>query len=91
MRGERRIRWSTKGKQERERLAARSIGMARLDTSKAAELRMLAEKFRRRANDMTLLSYVKLMRQAAVDLDAEAALLDEEQPMPLGRHLDIRI
>lgn len=52
---------------------------------------MLAEKFRRRARDMTLLSYVKLMKQAAFDLDAEAALLEEERLMPPGRHLDISV
>ena len=91
MRGERRIPWSTKGKEERVRAVARSHRMGRLDTSKVGELRVLAEKFRRRARDMTLLSYVKLMKQAAFDLDVEAALLDEEQPAPLGRHLDISV
>ena len=65
--------------------------MGRLDTLKAAELRMLAEKFRRRTRDMTLLSYVKLMQRAAIDLDAEAALLDEGRPIQPGRHLDISV
>ena len=91
MRGTRRIPWSTKGKEERVRLAARFLAMGRLDTSKAAELRVLAEKFRRRARDMTLLSYVKLMKQAAFDLEAEATLLEEERQTPPGRHLDISV
>ena len=91
MRGTRRIPWSTKGKEERVRRAARSLAMGRLDTSKAAALRMLAEKFRRRARDMTLLGYVKLMQQAAIDLDVEAALLEEDHPIPPGRHLDISV
>ena len=91
MRGERSVSWSTKGKAERVRWAARSIAMGRLDKSKTAELRMLAEKFRSRARDMTLLSYVRLMQQAAVDLDAEAMLLEEERQTPPGRHLDIRV
>ena len=52
---------------------------------------MLAERFRRRARDMTLLSYVKLMHQAAIDLDAEAMLLEEKRQTPLGRHLDISV
>ncbi len=65
--------------------------MGRLDTSKAAELRLLAEKFRRRAHEMTLVSYVKLMEQTAADLDAEAMMLDEDAPAQPGRRLDIRI
>lgn len=65
--------------------------MGRLDTSKAAELRVLAEKFRRRAKEMTLLNYVNLMRKAASDLDAEARALEQDTPIKPGRHLDIRI
>ncbi len=65
--------------------------MGRLDTSKAGELRVLAEKFRRRANDMSLPNYVEMMRKAADDLEEEADALDQEKPIPLGRHLDIRI
>jgi hypothetical protein len=65
--------------------------MGRLDTSKAGELRMLAEKFRRRAKDMSLMSYVTMMRQAAEDLDAEARSLERQEPIEPGRHLDIRI
>ncbi|MEI9888485.1 MAG: hypothetical protein WDN08_18690 [Rhizomicrobium sp.] len=65
--------------------------MARLDTSRAAELRILAEKFRRRAHEMTLPSYVQLMERTAADLDAEAALLDEDEQARPGRRLDIRI
>ena len=52
---------------------------------------MLAEKFRRRAKDMSLSSYITLMRKAAEDLDAEAHSLEREQPIEPGRHLDIRI
>jgi len=73
------------------RVAARSNCMGRLDTSKAGELRMLAEKFRRRAKEMTLLNYVNLMRKAASDLDAEARALERDIPAKPGRHLDIRI
>jgi hypothetical protein len=65
--------------------------MGRLDTSKAGELRVLAEKFRRRANDMSLPSYVEMMRKAADDLEQEAGAIEQETPIPLGRHLDIRI
>ena len=65
--------------------------MGRLDTSKAGELRVLAEKFRRRASAMTLPNYIALMEHAAEDLEIEAQMLDEEETVPLGRHLDIRI
>jgi hypothetical protein len=65
--------------------------MGRLDTSKAGELRMLAEKFRRRAKDMSLMGYVTLMRKAADDLEAEAGSLERQEPVEPGRHLDIRI
>ncbi len=71
--------------------AVRSIGMGRLDTPKAGELRMLAEKFRRRARDMSLSSYIGLMRKAAEDLDAEARSLERQEPIAPGRHLDIRV
>ncbi len=70
---------------------ARFAYMGRLDTSRAAELRMLAEKFRRRAHEMTLLNYVRLMERAAADLDAEAALLDKAQPIEPRRHLNISV
>lgn len=63
--------------------------MGRLDTSKAAELRVLAEKLRRRAGEMTAASYVEMMRHAADDLDAEAMMLDADVPVPPGRHLNI--
>ena len=65
--------------------------MGRLDTSKAGALRMLAEKFRRRAKDMSLMSYVTLMRKAAEDLESEAGALERHEPVEPGRHLDIRI
>ena len=73
------------------RIATRSTGMGRLDSSKAAELRVLAERFRRRAREMTLVSYVQLMGKAADDLDAEAAALERREPIPPGSRLDIRI
>ena len=91
MHGNARFPWSTNIKQQRIRRVERSACMGRLDTSKAGELRMLAEKFRRRARDMTLLNYMKLMQQAAIDLDAEAAMLEEERTVTPGRHLDISI
>ena len=91
MRRKRRNRWSTNGKQERARRAIRSHGMGRLDTAKAAKLRMLAEQFRRRANEMTLLGYVRMMQQAATDLEAEAESVEDEQPTTPGRHLDISV
>ena len=59
--------------------AVRSTVMGRLDTSKAGELRMLAEKLRRSADEMSLASYVEKMRRTAADLDAEADTLDEER------------
>ncbi len=52
---------------------------------------MLAEKFRRRAHEMTLVNYVRLMERAAADLDAEAAMLDETQPVEPGRRLNISV
>lgn len=67
--------------------------MGRLDTSRAGELRVLAEKLRRRANEMTLLNYIHMMERAADALDREAHQLEieaQEIPKP-GRHLDIRI
>ena len=91
MRGLRRDPWSTHGNQERARPAVRFDGMGRLDTSKAVSLRMLAEQFRRSANEMTLLSYVRMMQQAAIDLDAEAESIEDEQPATPGRHLDISV
>ena len=67
--------------------------MGRLDTSRAGELRVLAEKLRRRARDMTMLSYIDMMERAAGELDAEAMMLEEDaqiRPRP-GRHLNIII
>jgi hypothetical protein len=65
--------------------------MGRLDTSKAGELRVIAEKLRRRAAEMTLPNYVDLMRRAADDLDAEAHMLERPEPPQPGRHLNIII
>lgn len=50
---------------------------------------MLAEKLRRRASAMTLPNYIELMRQAAAELDAEAAMLEEDKPVPPGIHVNI--
>ena len=66
--------------------------MGRLDTSKSGELRVMAEKLRRSAAQMTLPSYVDLMRKAASELDAEAFALEmEPQTLRPGRHLDISV
>lgn len=65
--------------------------MGRLDTSKAGELRVLAEKLRRSAGAMTLVSYIEMMCRAADDLEMEAEMLEEHEPVRPGRHLDIRI
>jgi hypothetical protein len=83
--------WSTNRYAERSDEAARSIGMVRLDTSKAGQLRVLAEQFRRRAAEMTLLNYIKLMHHTADDLDAEASAIEHSEPIRLGSRLDIRI
>ena len=65
--------------------------MGRLDTSKAAQLRVMAENLRRRARDMTLLNYIDMMERAALQLDEEAQTLEhEDMPRP-GRQLDIRV
>jgi hypothetical protein len=65
--------------------------MGRLDTSKAGELRVLAERMRCRAHDMTLPNYVEMMQHAAEELDAEAAML-EAVPWPTpGHRLDITV
>ena len=65
--------------------------MGRHDTSRAGELRVLAERLRRRAREMTIVSYVALMERAARELDEEAMMLeDETQSRPrTGRHLNI--
>ena len=67
--------------------------MGRLDTSRSGELRVLAEKLRRRARDMTLLKYIQMMEHAAAELDAEAAALENEAELDgesrPGRHLNI--
>ncbi|MEJ0026676.1 MAG: hypothetical protein WDN01_11665 [Rhizomicrobium sp.] len=65
--------------------------MGRHDTSKAGEIRLLAERLRRRAREMKLPNYVEMMERAAQDLDAEARSLEEagQQRPRLGRHLDI--
>jgi len=66
--------------------------MGRLDTSKAGELRMLAEKLRRSADEMTLAGYIDKMRRTAEELDAEADTLDEERIIVVpGQVLDIRV
>ncbi|MBV9419633.1 MAG: hypothetical protein JO348_07660 [Alphaproteobacteria bacterium] len=65
--------------------------MGRLDTSKAAELRVLAETLRRRAKDMTLERYIELMRHAAEDLDAEADALEFGRPRQPGSNLNLVI
>ena len=63
-----------------------------MDTSKAGELRALAQKMRRRAGEMTLDSYRRMMRRAADELDAEARNLEtQSRPSQLGRRLDITI
>ena len=64
--------------------------MGRLDTSKAAELRVLAETLRRRAKDMTLERYIELMRHAAEDLDAEADAIEFGRQRP-GNNLNLVI
>lgn len=65
--------------------------MGRLDTSKAGELRVLAERMRRRAHDMTLPNYIDMMQHAAEELDAEAAMLETEIMPVLGHRLDITV
>ena len=51
---------------------------------------MLAEKLRRHTKTMTLPNYIRMLRKAADDLDAEARALDERrQPEPPGRHVNI--
>ncbi len=65
--------------------------MGRLDTSKAGELRALAERMRRRAREMTLPAYVAMMRRAAQELDAEAAMLETGHLARLGHRLDITV
>jgi hypothetical protein len=63
--------------------------MGRLDTSKAGDLRVLAERMRRRAHEMTLPNYIAMMRHAAEELDAEAAMLEEDRVPRPGHRLDI--
>ncbi len=65
--------------------------MGRHDTSRAGELRVLAEKLRRRAREMKLPNYIEMMERAARDLDDEARSLEEasQQRPTLGRHLNI--
>lgn len=65
--------------------------MGRHDTSRAGELRLLAERFRRRAREMTMLGYIEMMQRAARELDAEANSLEEEPVVRPGRRLDITI
>lgn len=65
--------------------------MGRLDTSKAGELRVLAERMRRRAREMTLPHYVAMMRHAAEELDAEAAVLETAHLPAPGHRLDITV
>jgi len=64
--------------------------MGRHDTSKAGELRVLAEKLRRRAREMKLPNYIEMMERAARELDDEALSLEREQQAPRpGRRLNI--
>jgi hypothetical protein len=65
--------------------------MGRLDTSKSGELRMMAEKLRRRAVEMDLPNYIDMMLRAAEELDAEAAELEHTPELRLGHRLDITI
>ena len=65
--------------------------MGLLDTSKVGELRVLAERMRRRACEMTLPHYIAMMRHAAEELDSEAAMLEADQIPKLGRRLDITV
>ncbi len=51
--------------------------MGRHDTSKAGELRVLAERLRRRAREMTMAHYIDMMERAAGELDAEAREIEE--------------
>ncbi len=60
--------------------------MGRLDTSKPGELRLTAERLRRRAREMTLPEYAEKMERAAAELDAEAlALENNSRVWPDGR------
>jgi hypothetical protein len=66
--------------------------MGRLDKSRAGELRVLAEKLRRQAREMSLPAYIDMMERAAAELDEEASILDSERhPHNLrpGRRYDI--
>jgi hypothetical protein len=65
--------------------------MAWLDTSKAGELRVLAERMRRRAREMTLPNYVAMMQHAAEELDAEATMLENDKMPRPGHRLDISV
>lgn len=69
--------------------------MARLDTSRAGELRVLAEKLRRHASEMTLIRYIDMMERAAGELDREAGELEAaailSQRATAGRHVNILI
>jgi|GEM_PF-6136853 len=63
--------------------------MGRVDVSKAAELRLLAEKLRRHAREMTIGSYIEMMECAARELEAEARELElDHQPKP-GQRLNL--
>jgi hypothetical protein len=51
---------------------------------------MLAEKLRRHTKTMTLPNYIRMLRQAADDLDAEARALDADpRPIAPGRQINI--
>jgi hypothetical protein len=65
--------------------------MGRFDTSRAGELRILAEKLRRQAAEMNLPDYIAQMRRAADLIDAEAEKIDHDEMPALGSHLDIHI
>ena len=63
--------------------------MVRPDTSRAGELRGLAERLRRHAQEMTLPNYIDMMQRAAAELEAEAADMEASRRKRPGGHLDI--
>jgi hypothetical protein len=67
--------------------------MGQHDTSRSGELRVLAERLRRRAREMSLPHYIEMMEHAARELDAEARSLEEDETRPtrLGCRRDISI
>jgi hypothetical protein len=68
--------------------------MRSLRSWKEAELRHLAEEFRRRAAETRQLKYVELLRHAAAEMEMQADLLathEEDDPEPPPHHIDIHI